>query len=160
MKLRELFQLNIKSFYSSRCDRPNRGGGGLAFFTKDVDYQYIDILSTNSDLEIQGILINWNKRKLQIFNLSHPPNQGCLPESFFLEQEPNNIPCISLGNSDAKYLLWGCPDYKNRGDELLKAVDDRSLLFIKDGSHTPFLFRYKTAESLDVSFVSADLYPE
>lgn len=131
----------------------------MAFLVRDLAYQAIDISLVNSELEMQGILIKWNRQKVKIFNMYLPPNQGNLPESL-LEHGPDDASSIFLGDLNAKHHSWGCSSCNDRGRDLLKVVDDESLMFINDGSPTHFSFSYNTAEALDISIVSADLYPK
>ncbi|GFX97355.1 hypothetical protein TNCV_1077261 [Trichonephila clavipes] len=157
-KLKEQMKLNIKEFHINRLDRPNRRGGGLQLLIRDVKYQNIVIPETSKDLEIQGVSIFWGKHKLNIFNMYHPPNQGCLPDSF-LDLATANVSSIFVGDLNAKHTSWGCSVNNSRGCDLLNAADDRALIFLNDGSPTHHSFSYNTADALNIALASADVFP-
>ncbi|GFX57688.1 hypothetical protein TNCV_4015531 [Trichonephila clavipes] len=98
-KLQEQMKLNIKEFHINRLESPNRRGDGLALLIRDVKYQNIVIPPTSTDLEIQGVSFFWGKRKLNIFNMYHPPNQGSLPDSFLDLATANVYQIFSLETS-------------------------------------------------------------
>lgn len=64
-----------------------------------------------------------------------------------------------LGDLNAKHPNWGCSTSNARGNALLNLVDDRSFLFLNDGSPTHSSHSYNTKEALDISIVSPDIYP-
>ncbi|GFX91995.1 retrovirus-related Pol polyprotein from transposon 17.6 [Trichonephila clavipes] len=116
-------KLNIKEFHINRLHRPNRRGGGLVLLIRDVKFQNIVIPQTSTNLEIQGVSIFWGKHKLNIFNMYHPPNQGCLPDSF-LHLATANVSSIFIGYLNSKHTSWGCSVNNSRGCDLLNAADD------------------------------------
>ncbi|GFT45357.1 hypothetical protein TNCV_4322891 [Trichonephila clavipes] len=73
---------------------------------RDVKHQNIVIPETSTDLEIQGVSIFWGEHKLNIFKMHHPPNQGCLPDSF-LDLATANVSSIFIGDLNAKHYLLG-----------------------------------------------------
>ncbi|GFY71999.1 RNA-directed DNA polymerase from mobile element jockey [Trichonephila inaurata madagascariensis] len=87
----------------------------------------------------------------------HPPNQGCLPDSF-LDLATANVSSIFIGDLNAKHTSWGCSVNNSRGCDL-NAADDRALIFLNDGSPTHNSFSYNTAEALDIALASADVFP-
>ncbi|GFU10039.1 RNA-directed DNA polymerase from mobile element jockey [Trichonephila clavipes] len=157
-KLKEQMTLNIKEFHINCLDRPNRRSGGLALLIRDVKYQNIVIPETSTYLESQGVSIFWGNHKLIIFNMYHPPNQGCLPDSF-LDLATANVSSIFIGDLNAKHTSWGCSVNNIRGCDFLNAADDRALIFLNDGSPTHHSFRYNTAETLDIALANADVFP-
>ncbi|GFY32146.1 hypothetical protein TNCV_3556541 [Trichonephila clavipes] len=118
----------------------------------------IKVFNTSTDLEIQAVSIFWGKHKLNIFNMYHPPNQGCLPDSF-LDLAAANVPSIFIGDLNAEHTSWGCSVNNSRDFGLLNAADDRSLLFLNDGSQIHRSFSYNTAEALHIAPASADVFP-
>ncbi|GFX64004.1 hypothetical protein TNCV_1135171 [Trichonephila clavipes] len=117
---------------------------------RDVKHQNIVIPQTSTDLEIQGVSIFWGEHKLNIFKMYHPPNQGCLPDSF-LDLATANVSSIFIGVLNASITSWGCSVNNSRGCDLLNAADDRALIFLSDGSPTHHSFSYNTAEALDIA---------
>ncbi|GFQ68030.1 uncharacterized protein TNCT_423071 [Trichonephila clavata] len=104
-KLKKTAALKIRGYNIFRADRPSRGGGGLAFFIRDVKYQSIDFsLDQTSDLEIQGVKIFWRGKPLHILNVYLPPNQSHLPTNFSNFMDKNTI---TLGDLNAKHTIWG-----------------------------------------------------
>ncbi|GFY20687.1 hypothetical protein TNCV_1119211 [Trichonephila clavipes] len=88
----------------------------------------------------------------------HPPNQGCLPDSF-LDLATANVSSIFIGDLNAKHTSWGCSVNNSIGCDLLNVADDRALIFLNDGSSTHHSFSYNTAEALDIALASADAFP-
>ncbi|GFT18596.1 uncharacterized protein TNCV_794601 [Trichonephila clavipes] len=78
-KLKESTALKVKCFNIFRVDRKSKSGGGLAFFVRDINYQRIEYPTDWSDLEVQGIRIQWRGKPLDIINVYHPPNHKPLP---------------------------------------------------------------------------------
>lgn len=100
-KLKEHVKLKIKDYHILRSDRQTKGGGGLAFLIRDVNYCQIDTPHfNNSDLELQCIKVNWKGKRLHIFNMYHPPNQKSLPTNIFYINDENSI---LLGDLNAKH---------------------------------------------------------
>ncbi|GFU22787.1 RNA-directed DNA polymerase from mobile element jockey [Trichonephila clavipes] len=58
---------------------------------------------------------------------------------------------FSLETSVLSITSWGCSVNNSRGCDLLNAADDRSLIFLSDGSPTHHSFSYNTAEALDIA---------
>ncbi|GFV93375.1 RNA-directed DNA polymerase from mobile element jockey [Trichonephila clavipes] len=145
-KLKEQMKLNIKEFHINRLDRPNRRGSGLALLIRDVIYQNIVIPETSTFLEIQGVSIFWGNHKLNIFNMYHPPNQGCLPDSF-LDLATANVSSIFIGDLNAKQTSWGCSVNNSRSCDFLNAADARALIFLNYGSPTHHSFSYNNGDN-------------
>ncbi|GIY48681.1 RNA-directed DNA polymerase from mobile element jockey [Caerostris darwini] len=78
---------------------------------------------------------------------------------------PNNLAnllngsTICVGDLNAKHTVWSCSNDNTRGCDLLNLIDDKGFLFLNDGTPTHSSFSYDTRETLDVSFVSPDIYP-
>lgn len=149
--------LKIKGYDIYRTDRENKRGGGLMFLTRDIKYQSMDISSDitgNSTLEIQGITINWRGNLLNIFNMYQPPNLNKIPfdlQNLFLPST------ICLGDLNAKHHMSGSSSTNSRGSDFLNMVDDKSFVFLNDGSPTHLSYSFNTREALDVTIVSPDL---
>ncbi|GFW44335.1 RNA-directed DNA polymerase from mobile element jockey [Trichonephila clavipes] len=155
-KLSEHTNIKLKFFSIYGTDRPYGSGEGLAFFVRDVNYKKITSPSTDSDLEMQGVSINWKRRGINIFNLYHPPDQGHLPAEIFDCSDKNTI---FRGDLNAKHQSWGCSTNNYRGNDLLNAADDRALIFLNSGLPTHTSFSYGTSEALDITLVSPKLHP-
>ncbi|GFU64674.1 RNA-directed DNA polymerase from mobile element jockey [Trichonephila clavipes] len=105
---------------------------------------------------MQGINITWKRRVINIFYLYHPPNQGHLPAEIFDCSDKNTI---FLGDLNAEHQSWGCSINNDRGNVLLNAADDRTLIFRNSGLPTHTSFSYGTSEALDFTLVSPELHP-
>ncbi|XP_054706435.1 uncharacterized protein LOC129216258 [Uloborus diversus] len=158
-KLKETSKLKVKGYNVFRSDRKTGGaGGGLAFLVRNIQYQSIDTPQfDNTKLEIQGISFPWRGKNIKVFNSYHPPCSSSLPDCFFQGYE-NNI--FFLGDLNAKHPNWGCSNSNARGNALLNLADDKSFLFLNDGSPTHSSHSYNTKEALDISIVSPDIYPQ
>ncbi|GFX19279.1 RNA-directed DNA polymerase from mobile element jockey [Trichonephila clavipes] len=90
-KLKESTSLKVKGFNIFRVDRKSKSGGGLAFFVRDINYQKIEYPTDWSDLEVQGIRIQWRGKPLDIINVYHPPNHKPLPPALSNLLNKNSI---------------------------------------------------------------------
>lgn len=157
-KLKLNTSLKYRGYKIYRKDRLTRGGGGLAFFIRDVNYQSIDCAGDlDSDLEIQGIKLKWRGKPLHIFNVYHPPNQKPMPTSFLNILDKNTI---ILGDLNAKHVIWGCSSNNNRGLDISQLADDNEFIFLNDGTHTHTSFSYNSSEALDIAMTSAEIFPQ
>ncbi|GFX39252.1 RNA-directed DNA polymerase from mobile element jockey [Trichonephila clavipes] len=129
------------------------------FLIRDIKYQSINVSSNtigNSNLEIQGIRINWRGKYLNIFNRYQPPDLNKIPtdlQNLFLPST------ICLGDLNAKHFMWGSSGINSRGVDLLNKVDDNGFVFLNDGSPTNYSHSYNSKEALVVNIVSPDLSP-
>ncbi|GFS50753.1 RNA-directed DNA polymerase from mobile element jockey [Trichonephila clavipes] len=87
----------------------------------------------------------------------HPPNQGCLPDSF-LDLAVDNVPSLFIRDLNAKHTSWGCSVNNSKGCALLYAADDRAILFLNDGSPTHHSFSYNIVEAHDIALASVDVF--
>ncbi|GBO45008.1 hypothetical protein AVEN_4813-1 [Araneus ventricosus] len=116
-KLNMKTTLKYRGYNIYRKGRPTKGGGGLDFFIRNINYESIDSpVDENSDLEIQGIKITWRGKPLHFFNAYRPPNQKQLLVCF-----PNYIDknSIIVGHLNAKHSTWGCSSNIGRGLDTL-----------------------------------------
>ncbi|GFV90942.1 uncharacterized protein TNCV_1248311 [Trichonephila clavipes] len=111
-KLKESTSLKVKGFNIFRVDRKSKSGGGLAFFVRDINYQKIEYPTDWSDLEVQGIRIQWRGKPLDIINVYHPPNHKPLPPALSNLLNKNSI---IVGDLNAKHPSWGCSCSNARG---------------------------------------------
>lgn len=157
-KLKDSSCLKLKGFHILRSDRQHKGGGGLAFLIRDVNYQQIHPSPmANSDLEIQGMKVLWKSKCLNIYNLYHPPNQKSIPGVLFTSCDSNTV---VMGDLNAKHTAWGSTTVNHRGEALLHIMDDCALMPLNDGTKTHASFSYNTYDVLDVTAVSSDIYPD
>ncbi|XP_055924474.1 uncharacterized protein LOC129956570 [Argiope bruennichi] len=159
-KYKTAFKLKLKGFNIFRKDRLNRGGGGLALLIRKANFQVINIgqLHNDCDLEIQGISLNWNGEPIKIFNTYLPPNGRGLCDGLSLVTDEQTF--ILGEDLNAKHTSWGCSTSNQIGVDLSNFIDDKAFMCINDGSPTHSSYSYATNEALDVSFVSADLFPK
>ncbi|GFY28937.1 hypothetical protein TNCV_4720651 [Trichonephila clavipes] len=149
-KLNSDTHLKVKSYGSYGTNRQNKRGGGLIFFIRDIKYLGINVSSNiigNSNLEIQGIRINWRSKYLNILNMYHPPDLNKLPiglQNLFLP----STNC--LGDLNAEHFMWGSSGINSRGVDMLIMADDKGFVFLKDGSPTHYSHSCNSKESLDV----------
>ncbi|GFV27015.1 hypothetical protein TNCV_4852521 [Trichonephila clavipes] len=127
----------------SRVDRKSKSGGGLAFFVRDINYQSIEY---PTDLEVQGIRIQWRGKPLDIINVYHPPNHKPLPPALSNLLNKNSI---IVGDLNAKHPSWGFSCSNARGEELLQLLDDTESMILNDGTHTFTSYSCNTSAALD-----------
>ncbi|GFU17741.1 hypothetical protein TNCV_1744881 [Trichonephila clavipes] len=148
---------SIKGFNIFRVDRKSKSGGGLAFFVRDINYQKIEYPTDWSDLEVQGIRIQWRGKPLDIINVYHPPNHKPLPPALSNLLNKNSI---IVGDLNAKHPSWGCSCSNARGEELLQLLDDTESIILNDGTHTFTSYSYNTSAALDIAITSSELFPQ
>ncbi|UYV61230.1 hypothetical protein LAZ67_1003982 [Cordylochernes scorpioides] len=156
-KLNEKYNLKYKNYNILRKDR-NKEGGGLAFLIKNLYYEDIAInIPNTSDLEAQGIKAYLNQNKtINIFNMYHPPNNKLIDDGTMAQFLTNNT--IIVGDLNAKHQLWGCSTPNPRGKILSNLFDDNAFMCLNDGNPTHHSYSYNTAQALDISFSSPDIF--
>ncbi|UYV65980.1 hypothetical protein LAZ67_3006054 [Cordylochernes scorpioides] len=156
-KLNEKYNLKYKNYNILRKDR-NKEGGGLAFLIKNLYYEDIAInIPNTSDLEAQGIKVYLNQNKtINIFNMYHPPNNKLIDDGTMAQFLTDNT--IILGDLNAKHQLWGCSTPNPRGKILSNLFDDNAFMCLNDGNPTHHSYSYNTAQALDISFSSPDIF--
>ncbi|UYV63598.1 hypothetical protein LAZ67_2004930 [Cordylochernes scorpioides] len=156
-KLNEKYNLKYKNYNILRKDR-NKEGGGLAFLIKNLYYEDIDInIPNTSDLEAQGIKVYLSQNKtINIFNMYHPPNNKLIDDGTMAQFLTDNT--IIVGDLNAKHQLWGCSTPNPRGKILSNLFDDNAFMCLNDGNPTHHSYSYNTAQALDISFSSPDIF--
>ncbi|UYV74764.1 hypothetical protein LAZ67_12000855 [Cordylochernes scorpioides] len=156
-KLNEKYNLKFKNYNILRKDR-NKEGGGLAFLIKNLYYEDIAInIPNTSDLEAQGIKVYLNQNKtINIFNMYHPPNNKLIDDGTMAQFLTDNT--IIVGDLNAKHQLWGCFTSNPRGKILSNLFDDNAFMCLNDGNPTHHSYSYNTAQALDISFSSPDIF--
>ncbi|UYV75923.1 hypothetical protein LAZ67_13001821, partial [Cordylochernes scorpioides] len=156
-KLNEKYNLKYKNYNILRKDR-NKEGGGLAFLIKNLYYEDIAInIPNTSDLEAQGIKVYLNQNKtINIFNMYHPPNNKLIDDGTMAQFLTDNT--IIVGDLNAKHQLWGCSMPNPRGKILSNIFDDNAFMCLNDGNPTHHSYSYNTAQALDISFSSPDIF--
>ncbi|UYV83142.1 hypothetical protein LAZ67_22002409 [Cordylochernes scorpioides] len=156
-KLNEKYNLKYKNYNILRKDR-NKEGGGLAFFIKNLYYEDIAInIPNTSDLEAQGIKVYLSQNKtIDIFNMYHPPNNKLIDDGTMAQFLKDNT--IIVGDLNAKHQLWGCSMPNPRGKILSNLFDDNAFMCLNDGNPTHHSYSYNTAQALDISFSSPDIF--
>ncbi|UYV62403.1 hypothetical protein LAZ67_2000426 [Cordylochernes scorpioides] len=156
-KLNEKYNLKYKNYNILRKDR-NKEGGGLAFLIKNLYYEDIAInIPNTSDLEAQGIKVYLNQNKtINIFNMYHPPNNKLIDDGTMAQFLTDNT--IIVGDLNAKHQLWGCSTPNPRGKILSNLFDDNAFMCLNDGKPTHHSYSYNTAQALDISFSSPDIF--
>ncbi|UYV67139.1 hypothetical protein LAZ67_4004049 [Cordylochernes scorpioides] len=156
-KLNEKYNLKYKNYNILRKDR-NKEGGGLAFLIKNLYYEDIAInIPNTSDLEAQGIKVYLSKNKtINIFNMYHPPNNKLIDDGTMAQFLTDNT--IIVGDLNAKHQLWGCSMPNPRGKILSNLFDDNAFMCLNDGNPTHHSYSYNTAQALDISFSSPDIF--
>ncbi|GFX27299.1 probable RNA-directed DNA polymerase from transposon X-element [Trichonephila clavipes] len=156
-KLKESTALKVKGLNIFRVDRKSKSGGGLAFFVRDINYQRIEYPTDWSDLEVQGIRIQWRGKPLDIINVYHPPNHKPLPTAL---SNLLNKTSIIVGDLNAKHPSLGCSCSNARGEELLQLLNDTESMILNDGTHTFTSYSYNTSAALDIAISSSELFPQ
>ncbi|UYV79464.1 hypothetical protein LAZ67_17002713 [Cordylochernes scorpioides] len=156
-KLNEKYNLKYKNYNILRKDR-NKEGGGLAFLIKNLYYENIAInIPNTSDLEAQGIKVYLSQNKtINIFNMYHPPNNKLIDDGTMAQFLTVNT--IIVGDLNAKHQLWGCSMPNPRGKILSNIFDDNAFMCLNDGNPTHHSYSYNTAQALDISFSSPDIF--
>ncbi|UYV77283.1 hypothetical protein LAZ67_15000335 [Cordylochernes scorpioides] len=156
-KLNEKYNLKYKNYNILRKDR-NKEGGGLAFLIKNLYYEDIAInIPNTSDLEAQGIKVYLNQNKtINIFNMYHPPDNKLIDDGTMAQFLTDNT--IIVGDLNAKHQLWGCSTPNPRGKILSNLFDDNAFMCLNDGNPTHHSYSYNTAQALDISFSSPDIF--
>ncbi|UYV77916.1 hypothetical protein LAZ67_15002837, partial [Cordylochernes scorpioides] len=156
-KLNEKYNLKFKNYNILRKDR-NKEGGGLAFLIKNLYYEDIAInIPNTSDLEAQGIKVYLSQNKtIDIFNMYHPPNNKLIEDGTMAQFLTDNT--IIEGDLNAKHQLWGCSMPNPRGKILSNIFDDNAFMCLNDGNPTHHSYSYNTAQALDISFSSPDIF--
>ncbi|UYV79346.1 hypothetical protein LAZ67_17002248, partial [Cordylochernes scorpioides] len=156
-KLNEKYNLKYKNYNILRKDR-NKEGGGLAFLIKNLYYEDIAInIPNTSDLEAQGIKVYLSQNKtINIFNMYHPPNNKLIDDGTMAQFLTDNT--IIVGDFNAKHQLWGCSMPNPRGKILSNLFDDNAFMCLNDGNPTHHSYSYNTAQALDISFSSPDIF--
>ncbi|UYV69472.1 hypothetical protein LAZ67_6003711 [Cordylochernes scorpioides] len=156
-KLNEKYNLKYRNYNILRKDR-NKEGGGLAFLIKNLYYEDIAInIPNTSDLEAQGIKVYLNQNKtINIFNMYHPPNNKLIDDGTMAQFLTDNT--IIVGDLNAKHQLWGCFTPNPRGKILSNLFDDNAFMCLNDGNPTHHSYSYNTAQALDISFSSPDIF--
>ncbi|UYV80964.1 hypothetical protein LAZ67_19002292, partial [Cordylochernes scorpioides] len=156
-KLNEKYNLKYKNYNILRKDR-NKEGGGLAFLIKNLYYEDIAInIPNTSDLEAQGIKVYLSQNKtIDIFNMYHPPNNKLIDDGTMAQFLTDNT--IIVGDLNAKHQLWGCSMPNPRGKILSNLFDDNAFMCLNDGNPTHHSYSYNTAQALDISFSSPDIF--
>ncbi|GFY16473.1 RNA-directed DNA polymerase from mobile element jockey [Trichonephila clavipes] len=124
---------------------------------RDINYQKIEYPTDWSDLEVQGIRIQWRGKPLDIIIVYHPPNHKPLPPALFNLLNKNSI---IVGDLNAKHPSWGCSCSNARGEELLQLLDDTESIILNDGTHTFTSYSYNTSAALDIAITSSELFPQ
>ncbi|UYV66220.1 hypothetical protein LAZ67_4000859 [Cordylochernes scorpioides] len=156
-KLNEKYNLKYKNYNILRKDR-NKEGGGLAFLIKNLYYEDIAInIPNTSDLEAQGIKVYLSQNKtINIFNMYHPPNNKLIDDGTMAQFLTDNT--IIVGDLNAKHQLWGCSMPNPRGKILSNIFDDNAFMCLNNGNPTHHSYSYNTAQALDISFSSPDIF--
>ncbi|UYV65919.1 hypothetical protein LAZ67_3005891 [Cordylochernes scorpioides] len=156
-KLNEKYKLKYKNYSILRKDR-NKEGGGLAFLIKNLYYEGIAInIPNTSDLEAQGIKVYLNQNKtINIYNMYHPPNNKIIDDGTMAQFLTDNT--IIVEDLNAKHQLWGCSTPNPRGKILSNIFDDNAFMCLIDRNPTLHYYSYNTAQALDISFSSPDIF--
>ncbi|UYV71330.1 hypothetical protein LAZ67_8002666 [Cordylochernes scorpioides] len=156
-KLNEKYNLKYKNYNILRKDR-NKEGGGLAFLIKNLYYEDIAInIPNTSDLKAQGNKVYLNQNKtINIFNMYHPPNNKLIDDGTMAQFLTDNT--IIVGDLNAKHQLWGCSTPNPRGKILSNLFDDNAFMCLNDGNPTHHSYSYNTAQALDISLSSPDIF--
>ncbi|UYV65720.1 hypothetical protein LAZ67_3005233 [Cordylochernes scorpioides] len=118
--------------------------------------QSVNIPNT-SDLEAQGIKVYLSQNKtINIFNMYHPPNNKLIDDGTMAQFLTDNT--IIVGDLNAKHQLWGCSMPNPRGKILSNIFDDNAFMCLNDGNPTHHSYSYNTAQALDISFSSPDIF--
>ncbi|UYV62457.1 hypothetical protein LAZ67_2000678, partial [Cordylochernes scorpioides] len=125
-----------------------------------LNLYYEDIainIPNTSDLEAQGIKVYLNQNKtINIFNMYHPPNNKLIDDGTMAQFLTDNT--IIVGDLNAKHQLWGCSTPNPRGKILSNLFDDNAFMCLNDGNPTHHSYSYNTAQALDISFSSPDIF--
>ncbi|UYV82775.1 K02A2.6-like [Cordylochernes scorpioides] len=68
------------------------------------------------------------------------------------------LQCNINGDLNAKHQLWGCSMPNPRGKILSNLFDDNAFMCLNDGNPTDHSYSYNTAQALDISFSSPDIF--
>ncbi|UYV81392.1 hypothetical protein LAZ67_20001039, partial [Cordylochernes scorpioides] len=114
-------------------------------------------IPNTSDLEAQGIKVYLSQNKtINIFNMYHPPNNKLIDSGTMAQFLTDNT--IIVGDLNAKHQLWGCSMPNPRGKILSNLFDDNAFMCLNDGNPTHHSYSYNTAQALDISFSSPNIF--
>ncbi|UYV82878.1 hypothetical protein LAZ67_22001213 [Cordylochernes scorpioides] len=71
---------------------------------------------------------------------------------------PNTSDLEAQGDLNAKHQLWVCSTPNPRGKILSNLFDDNDFMCLNDGNPTHHSYSYNTAQALDISFSSPDIF--
>ena len=114
-------------------------------------------VTINSTLETVACKVKFNNTYLTICSIYCPPDNLVIYDELFAFQNclPNNH--LILGDFNAHHILWGSQRVDDRGEQVVKLINDTDLVFLNDGSPTRIDDNTGNLSCIDLSLVSSTL---
>ena len=146
-------------------NRPNRGGGGVAFLVRlNIAFSPIDLSNLrdlNNNVELQAIKIHQSNSVFSIFNVYTPPassiNNVAVDFSPLLDFASDDF--LLVGDFNAHHGLWYSSSVDACGRALADSIDSSAVVCLNEGSHTRRRTANSDSSSPDVSLASASFAP-
>uniref|UniRef100_W8C2B6 RNA-directed DNA polymerase from mobile element jockey n=1 Tax=Ceratitis capitata TaxID=7213 RepID=W8C2B6_CERCA len=161
LTLQETHLLNIKYLpipvnYLIVHNQPtNRFGGTAILIHKSLQFSNLSV--TSNKFDVSAINIESTKT-LTIFSVYISPNKTFNLNDLSILHSPNNYETIITGDFNSWNQKWGSTVNNNRGNTLLKFLDQSDLVLLNDNSPTHFT-THNTFTHIDISFCSPALVP-
>nr|CAH7749570.1 unnamed protein product [Callosobruchus chinensis] len=153
------YNVSFKNFNVIRKDRLNGYGGVAIFVSKSIQYEIINFSHNfNEDIEVCGINVFMDGRKLSVISLYRPPNVRASRSDYINIFRQLKYDCIIGGDFNAHHALWGSPIDSNDGNILAETLDSfQDLVVANDGSATRLSPPGQAKSVVDVTILSSKL---
>ena len=146
-------------------NRPNRGGGGIAFLIRfDITFSPIDLSNLrdlNDNVELQAIKIHQGDSAFSIFNVYSPPASSInnVPVDFTPLLDFASDDFLLVGDFNAHHGLWFSSAVDARGRALAESIDSSAVVCLNEDSHTRRGSANSASSSPDITLASASFAP-
>lgn len=144
----------IGGYSAIRQDRNDGQGGGCAIFIREVMSFSRLTFKSSHDLEIVGVEVWINKRKMSVLNFYNPGNKLKVEELNSLCQGNEIIWC---GDFNAHNTMWGGRSTNYNGQVVEDLMEAKELVCLNNGQGTRLNFRDGTESAIDLTLVTSEL---
>nr|CAI5855984.1 unnamed protein product [Callosobruchus analis] len=151
--------VRFRNFSVVKKDRADGYGGVALFISNKLKYEIINFNANfNRKIEVCGINILLNNKKLSVISLYRPPRVKATVLDYI--NLFNQIPydCIIGGDFNAHHSVWGSPTCSTDGNILVDAIEEfHTLAISNDGSATRISPPGQQKSVVDITLMTTNL---
>lgn len=153
------YDVRLNGFNIIRKDRPGGKGGVAIFVSNKIPFTVIKFQNNfNDKIEVCGILININGKKLSVMSLYRPPNIKATVTDYVNIFKQMSHSVVIGGDFNAHHGLWGSSINNHDGSILVDALDYFSNFVVgNNGSATKITAPNIAISAVDITILSSDL---